>query len=83
MPKPTTYKTFRLTEEENQLLEDYCKRVGRTYTDVLRELVRSLPTRSPQLGKSKQIAEMLSLQLRKTPEEVVSMALEFFEKEYC
>lgn len=42
MPKPKNYKTFRLTDEEEKILEDYCDRTGRTYTDVLRELVRSL-----------------------------------------
>jgi hypothetical protein len=36
---------FRLEEYELEILEDYCKAVGRTKTDVLRELVRSLKTK--------------------------------------
>ncbi|MBW4499084.1 MAG: ribbon-helix-helix protein, CopG family [Scytonema hyalinum WJT4-NPBG1] len=33
---------FRLAEEELAKLEDYCKSTGRTKSDVLRELIRSL-----------------------------------------
>jgi hypothetical protein len=33
---------FRIEEFEFEILEDYCKAVGRTKTDVLRELIRSL-----------------------------------------
>ena len=33
---------FRLEEYEVEILEDYCKAVGRTKSDVLRELIRSL-----------------------------------------
>jgi hypothetical protein len=33
---------FRLEEFEMKILEEYCEAVGRTKTDVLRELVRSL-----------------------------------------
>ncbi len=36
---------FRLEEYELEILEDYCKAVGRTKSDVLRELVRSLKTK--------------------------------------
>jgi len=33
---------FRIEELEMQILEDYCNSVGRTKTDVLRELIRGL-----------------------------------------
>jgi predicted DNA-binding protein len=33
---------FRLEEFELELLEQHCKTVGRTKTEVLRELIRSL-----------------------------------------
>ncbi len=35
--------TFRLTEEEFQRLESYCNQVKRSKTEILRELIRSLP----------------------------------------
>ncbi|MEG3436285.1 molybdopterin-binding protein [Pannus brasiliensis CCIBt3594] len=34
--------TFQSTEEERKLLEEYCQQAGRTKTEILRELVRSL-----------------------------------------
>lgn len=33
---------FRLTDDEYQLLSAYCEAVGRTKSDVLRELIRNL-----------------------------------------
>jgi len=33
---------FRLEEYEFEILEEYCKTVGRTKSDVIRELVRGL-----------------------------------------
>ena len=33
---------FRLNDEEFALLEAYCEAVGRTKSDVLRELIRKL-----------------------------------------
>jgi predicted DNA-binding protein len=33
---------FRLEEFELEILEDYCKALGRTKSDVLRELIRNL-----------------------------------------
>lgn len=33
---------FRLADEEFQNLEDYCTATGRSKSDVLRELIRSL-----------------------------------------
>ncbi len=33
---------FRLEEFELEILEDYCQAVGRTKSDVLRELIRNL-----------------------------------------
>lgn len=32
----------RITDEERQLLNDYCETVGRTQSDVIREFIRSL-----------------------------------------
>jgi hypothetical protein len=33
---------FRIEEYEMEILEEYCASVGRTKTDVLRELIRNL-----------------------------------------
>jgi len=33
---------FRIEEYELEILEEYCKTVGRTKSDVIRELVRGL-----------------------------------------
>ncbi|HAX74500.1 MAG TPA: CopG family transcriptional regulator [Cyanobacteria bacterium UBA11372] len=38
---------FRLSEEEYQKLEAYCKKYRRTKSDVLRELIRNLETYKP------------------------------------
>ena len=38
---------FRREESELEVLETYCKVVGRTKTDVLRELIRSLSKKKP------------------------------------
>jgi predicted DNA-binding protein len=39
---------IRIPEIEFQLLENYCKLTGRTKTDVLRELIRSLKRKLPK-----------------------------------
>jgi predicted DNA-binding protein len=36
------YLNIRLPTAEKQILNDYCKRVNRGKTDVLREFIRSL-----------------------------------------
>jgi hypothetical protein len=36
---------FRIEEFEFEILEEYCQVVGRTKTDVLRELIRSLKSK--------------------------------------
>jgi hypothetical protein len=36
---------FRIEEFEFEILEEYCQAVGRTKTDVLRELIRSLKSK--------------------------------------
>jgi hypothetical protein len=36
---------FRVEEFEFEILEEYCNVVGRTKTDVLRELIRSLKSK--------------------------------------
>ncbi|NJR52171.1 MAG: ribbon-helix-helix protein, CopG family [Leptolyngbyaceae cyanobacterium CSU_1_3] len=33
----------RLPKTEKEKLDNYCKQVGRTQTDVIREFIRSLP----------------------------------------
>jgi len=43
--------TFQSSEEERLLLEQHCQRQGRTKTEVLRELVRSLNQQLPSLFK--------------------------------
>lgn len=39
--------TFQTSEEERQILEEYCRRSRRTKTEILRELVRSLGDAAP------------------------------------
>ena len=39
--------TFQSSEEERQILEQYCQQSQRTKTEILRELVRSLTPHSP------------------------------------
>jgi predicted DNA-binding protein len=36
---------FRLEEYELEILEEYCEAVGRTKSDIIRELIRSLKTK--------------------------------------
>jgi predicted DNA-binding protein len=36
---------FRIEEFEFEILEEYCNATGRTKTDILRELIRSLKTK--------------------------------------
>jgi hypothetical protein len=38
---------FRIEESEFEILENYCKAVGRIKTDVLRELIRALEKKKP------------------------------------
>ncbi|MBD2388803.1 ribbon-helix-helix protein, CopG family [Cylindrospermum sp. FACHB-282] len=45
MPKPEIFITFRVTEEEKDLLKQYCEQEGRTQTDILREMIRRLKRR--------------------------------------
>ncbi|BAZ26062.1 CopG domain protein DNA-binding domain protein [Kalymmatonema gypsitolerans NIES-4073] len=40
---------FRIEEFEFEILEEYCQAVGRTKTDVLRELIRSLKSKKKPL----------------------------------
>jgi hypothetical protein len=40
---------FRIEEFEFQILEEYCLVVGRTKTDVLRELIRSLEVEAKRI----------------------------------
>jgi hypothetical protein len=38
--------TFKVSEIEMQALETYCQQTQRTKTDLLREMIRKLPTYS-------------------------------------
>lgn len=49
--------SMRITPEEMTHLEQYCEYVGRTKTDVVRELIRSLPTVTLQSEQSNIINE--------------------------
>jgi predicted DNA-binding protein len=42
MGKPTNFITFRVNDQEKDILRAYCEKQGRTQTDVLRELIRNL-----------------------------------------
>ncbi len=42
--------TINLTLSEAEKLEKYCSMTGRPATDVIRELIRSLPTEKTQNG---------------------------------
>jgi molybdopterin-binding protein len=45
--------TFQSSEEERQILEEYCQQSQRTKTDILRELVRSLGEEKSLLNRQK------------------------------
>lgn len=42
MSKPELFITFRVTQNEKDLLKQYCEQEARNQTDVLRELIRGL-----------------------------------------
>ncbi len=42
MPQTNNHINFRVTDEEKQILQQYCEQTGRQQSDVLREFVRSL-----------------------------------------
>jgi molybdopterin-binding protein len=44
--KEQGWVTFQTSEEERKLLEEFCQQSQRTKTEILRELVRSLPKHS-------------------------------------
>jgi hypothetical protein len=45
MSKPEIFITFRVTQQEKDLLKLYCEQEARNQTEVLRELIRSLNRR--------------------------------------
>lgn len=47
MNKLTKRLNFRLTEDEYELLEQYCSATVRSKNDVLRELIRTLKRKMP------------------------------------
>nr|WP_320073134.1 ribbon-helix-helix protein, CopG family [Nostoc sp. MG11] len=55
--------TVNLTSSEAQKLEEYCAMTGRPSTDVIRELLRSLPVNEKQaddITESSQLAGLSS-----------------------
>lgn len=42
MSKPEVFITFRVTQDEKNLLKAYCEQEARNQTEVLRELIRGL-----------------------------------------
>jgi molybdopterin-binding protein len=56
--------TFQTSEEERQILEEFCHLSQRTKTEILRELVRSLSQTDPAIAT------------KKSPREVAEAALE-------
>jgi len=55
--------TVNLTSTEAQSLEHYCAQTGRPSTDVIRELIRSLPTD----GSCVEIEQKYTLSSQPTP----------------
>ena len=43
-PKQKQWITFKVSMLEMKAIEDYCRQSQRTKTDILRELIRKLPT---------------------------------------
>jgi predicted DNA-binding protein len=41
--------TIRIEEKEKQILDRYSRETGRTFTDIIREFIRSLETITPPL----------------------------------
>ncbi|MBD6620936.1 CopG family transcriptional regulator [Komarekiella sp. 'clone 1'] len=53
--------TVNLTSSEAQKLEDYCAHTGRPSTDVIRELVRSLPVDEEKVAEIADSSELAGL----------------------
>lgn len=45
MSKPEIFITFRVTQDEKDLLRKYCEQESRNQTEILRQLIRSLKRR--------------------------------------
>lgn len=50
--KQKQWITFKVSELEMKAIEDYCLQTQRTKTDVLRELIRRLPTYSNSANRN-------------------------------
>lgn len=61
--------TFQSSEEERQILEEYCQQSQRTKTEILRELVRSLHESStpPQKSQTRRSRQKNSGEHQKEP----------------
>jgi molybdopterin-binding protein len=66
--------TFQASEEERQILEDYCDRTQRTKTDILRELVRSLEHK-PEPPLADEAADTAELPERVSPSDVPTLTI--------
>jgi hypothetical protein len=51
--------TVNLTSGEVEKLEQYCKITGRAATDVIRELIRSIPADNSEVSERKKLAKRL------------------------
>ncbi|MBR8836626.1 MAG: ribbon-helix-helix protein, CopG family [Stigonema ocellatum SAG 48.90 = DSM 106950] len=51
MGKPTNSMTFRLSDEEKDILKAYCEQMSRSQSDVLRELIRGLSKKTSRHPK--------------------------------
>jgi len=49
--KEQGWVTFQTSEEERKILEKFCEQSQRSKTEILRELVRGLNQRAPQLSE--------------------------------
>ncbi len=49
--------TVNLTSSEVEKLEEYCKITGRAATDVIRELIRSIPAENSQISERQRLVK--------------------------
>jgi molybdopterin-binding protein len=56
--------TFQSSEEERQILEEYCQQSQRTKTDILRELVRSLGDIAPHTPENSSLVRLKPAQVK-------------------
>jgi molybdopterin-binding protein len=75
--KEQGWVTFQTSESERKLLEEFCQQSGRTKTEILREMVRTLgkhslpplPTKSEQIETENPLPETKKSQKNRTKQE--------------